>query len=141
MALRTRSRPAPAAAEEDDDLAAAIAASLADAGASPELTFTLWFEVTVCSIKQRRPSAAKVHLSKKAGRPGASCWCGRHVARVTTCAGGGEAGAAAQPSEDADLELAHAIAASMGDNAAWQARVHVAPARAPRQQPRLGLAC
>ena len=40
VALRTRSRPAPAAAEEDDDLAAAIAASLADAGAPPTLTLS-----------------------------------------------------------------------------------------------------
>ena len=46
---------------------------------------------------------------------------------VTRCAGGAEAGAAEQPSEDADLELARAIAASMGDNAAWQARFYVPP--------------
>lgn len=46
----------------------------------------------------------------------------RHVVSVTRCAGGAEAGATEQPSEDADLELARAIAASMGDNAAWQAR-------------------
>lgn len=50
--------------------------------------------------------------------------------RSEKCAGGGEAGAAEQPSEDADLELAHAIAASMGDNAAWQARLPAPPALA-----------
>lgn len=51
VALRTRSRPAPAAADEDGDLAAAIAASLADAGAPPTQTIRLCCEATVCCLQ------------------------------------------------------------------------------------------
>lgn len=64
-----------------------------------------------------------------------------HVVSAIRCAGGGEAGAAEQPSEDADLELARAIAASMGDNAAWQARFCLPPRSRFMQQPRLRFAC
>ena len=68
VALRTRPRPAPAAGsagDEEDDLAAAIAASLADAGKCWVLRAIVW---APCTKRVVFPTALVSYLAEKCSR-------------------------------------------------------------------------